>query len=439
MKIKGRNIKFNILLFFTLLYPIMPSYFRLYGIIGQLFMMCMVFALLLFFNRFHYPIILDMKFNGLMGITYLWAAVFGLFSVIYGNTYGIITFVVPWMGIVPFFIREIKTKEQFIKIIDSLVVIALMVAILGLFEEITTVNVFSFLNSDNYIFDAGARLGYRRIYSFAAHPITYSLYCMFIEVVIFYRLTLPDTKRKKLLIVTYIIVFLSAICTFSRSSIILIILSQVVLLWLCGYRLFLRRMIEVIVFTILGVMFISFAVPSIGQIINSSMVLVLAVFSDSYATKLAAMGYQWNSKGVADRFILWKIVFEKMKGYYLLGHGPGATLTNTYVYNSLGNKIEKTSIEVQPLLILYRYGLLGMIMEELRNIQQLFISYKTMNRKASWEGKIGFNKACFVLFALYFVALFTVNQTDTIRIYMIISCVFISYNIHGKYECEQVL
>jgi hypothetical protein len=353
-----------------------------------------------------------------------------MISLFYGNTYGIITWLIPWVGITPFFIRGINSKDKFIKIIDALIAIALVVAILGIFEEISNINVFSFLNTDDYFFDAGARLGYTRIYSFTSHPITYSLYCMFIIILIFYRMTLPETTKKSFYIIAYICVFASALCTFSRSSIIFIILSQLMLLWSCGYRLFFRRMIEGIILLLMGVAVISNVIPNIGKMIGDVTILVLAVFSDNYVSQLAALGYQWDPTGVANRFELWQIVFNQMKGHILTGHGPSTTLSNVFLTNSAGNEFEKTSIEVQPLLILFRYGIFGVVLEEIRNIKQIAMCYKTKNKNATWEGKIGFNNVCLILFVVYFLALFTVNQTDTIRIYMIISCLFISYNIY---------
>lgn len=438
-KIMNRNIvnkkTFFVLLIFTILYPITPSYFRLYGIIFQLIELFATAGLLLFFNKGKYPIITRNKFRKLIIVTFLWAIVLAGISLIYRNTYGVIIYLVPWIIISPFYIKGICNKIRFLKIIDAIIFVSFIVAILGIFEEVTGVNVFSYLNTDGYEYLYGIRLGFNRIFSFTSHPITYSLYCMFIEVLIFYRMMLPETKIPKY-IFAYIIVFISAVCTISRSSIILIVLSQILLLWLCGYHIFIKRMMEILCVLVVGVIIISSIFPAFGDMINQVTILVLAVFSDSFATKLAGLGYQWDPSGVADRLDLWKIIFDKMWGHYLLGHGPGAMLTDTYVYNSLGNKIEKTSIEVQPLLVLYRYGILAAFFEELRNIFQIITGYKYRNIKASWEGKIGFNKVCLVLFVFYFFALFTVNQTDTIRIYMLISCLFISYNIFGKFEQE---
>ena len=96
----------------------------------------------------------------------------------------------------------------------------------------------------------------------------------------------------------------------------------------------------------------------------------------------------------------------------------------------MGVSNEKTSIEVQFLLVLYRYGIFVAITEEMRNIIQFSVGFKNRKIMGPWENKLGFNKLCFIVFASYFLMLFTLNQTDTVRIYMIMSAMFLSYNYH---------
>lgn len=431
---RENKTKFNILLLFSVLYTIIPSYFSILGTKAQILLMFVATALLLFFGYFKLPKVKKTGMDRLLYITYFWAIVMALISLLYRSSYGVIIYIVPWLILVPFMIKEVNTKERFIRMVDALIFISVVVAILGIFEEVTAINVFEFLNTDNYFYDTGTRLGYTRIYSFTAHPITYSLYCMFIMALIFYRLSLPKTKKRGYFIGSYVVIFVSAVCTFSRSSIILILISQIVLLWLCGYHNFVRKMLQYSLLAIVAIAIVSVAFPQIGRMISEATILVLAVFSDNYAQQLRALGYQWDTSGVANRFELWGIVFGQMDGHWLLGHGPSTTLTNVFLTNSAGNRFEKTSIEVQPLLTLFRYGLVAVFLEELRNVVQIKYAFKLKENKATWEGKISFNKVCMVVFVFYFLALITVNQTDTIRIYMILSCLFFSYNKFNSFE-----
>ena len=359
---KQQNV-FKILLLFSVLYIYTPSYFSFWGTKAHIIIIFSTLIFLLFFSKFYYPIICHSRLDSLINLTYIWATVLGIISLMYGSSYGVITWILPWVVIVPFLIKGVDSKTKLLKIIDTIIFVALIVAILGIFEELSSVNVFSYLNTDNYVYDTGARLGYVRIYSFTSHPITYGLFCMFILMLIFYRMTLPGTRKKKYYITTYILVFISAMCTFSRSSIIFIIISQLLLLWFCGYRKFIERMVEITLLIIIALLIISYAFSEIGRMIQETSILVLAVFSDTYTQKLKALGYQWDTSGVADRFDLWKIVFNRMKDHWLFGHGPGTTLTNVFLTNSAGNQYEKTSIEGQPLLVLFRYGIFAAILE----------------------------------------------------------------------------
>ena len=282
-------------------------------------------------------------------------------------------------------------------------------------------------NSGTVIYVHEARLGIARVYSFSSHPNSYALYCLFIEALLFYRIFCIGAGKvwHKC---AYVMVFISACCTASRSAIIAILITQLALLWMCGYRKFFKYIICVLCAIGVILLLVSIAFPDVFKEISNMFILVMAVFSDSYADQLRSLGYQWTTNGVADRLVLWKIIFSKMKGHYLIGYGPSKLLEGVFLKNSLGVSNEKTSIEVQMLLVLYRYGIIVTVIEEARNIVQLVAAYKAKNTLRSWENKIGFNKLCFVIFLAYFLMLFTLNQTDTIRIYMILSSTFLAYN-----------
>ena len=179
---RENKTKFNILLLFSLLYTVTPSYFSLLGTKAQILLMFLATVMLLFFGYFKFPKVNRTGMDRLLHITYIWAIAMAVISLLYRSSYGVITYIIPWLIIVPFLIKEVNTKKRFIRMLDALVFISVIVAILGIFEEVTGINVFEFLNTDSYFYDTGARLGYTRIYSFTAHPITYSLYLSLIHI-----------------------------------------------------------------------------------------------------------------------------------------------------------------------------------------------------------------------------------------------------------------
>jgi len=428
---KRDNFIIKIIYFFAALYPITPDYFRLFGFPVQFLETILAVFLLFILSGFKYPIIKGKKVNRVFYSTMAWAIAMIAIYLLHGSTYALYSIFIPWIVLFPYLIKYINTKDKFLKVIDILIMCGFIVAVLAIIDEITGINVFWYLNNsgtDIYIHEA--RIGIARVYSFSSHPNSYSLYCVFIEALIFYRLFCTSLVKKVFYKISYVLVFMAACCTASRSSILLLVLVQVILLWFCGYKRFLRYLFYGLLGIFVMVFIISLIAPGLFDSINRIFILTMAVFSDSYAEQLRALGYQWTTNGVADRFILWNIIFSKMGGHYLFGYGPSTLLEGVKLVNSLGVSNEKTSIEVQFLLVLYRYGIFVAITEEMRNIIQFSVGFKNRKIMGPWENKLGFNKLCFIVFASYFLMLFTLNQTDTVRIYMIMSAMFLSYNYH---------
>ena len=425
---KKNDSAFNIICFFATVYPITPDYFRIMGMPAQIVETVVCIALLLLGERFTIPVPKGETIGWTYKMTIIWALAMSIIYCVHGSNYAILSTALPWAVLFPFLIKHVNTEKKLLTIIDILMFAGFIVSILAVFDEISGINVFWNLNNsgtDIYVHEA--RLGIARVYSFSSHPNSYALYCLFIEALLFYRIFCIGAGKvwHKC---AYVMVFISACCTASRSAIIAILITQLALLWMCGYRKFFKYIICVLCAIGVILLLVSIAFPDVFKEISNVFILIMAVFSDSYADLLRSLGYQWTTNGVADRLVLWKIVFSKMKGHYLIGYGPSKLLEGVFLKNSLGVSNEKTSIEVQMLLVLYRYGIIVTVIEEARNIVQLVAAYKAKNTLRSWENKIGFNKLCFVIFLAYFLMLFTLNQTDTIRIYMILSSTFLAYN-----------
>ena len=433
----NKSSVFRYLQIFTIVYLFVPSYFYVGGMSFRSLFLLFSFIVLLFLSRFQFPIIVKGRNNGNVVWIYIWALLLTCIALRYQHLYSVITWSVPWMLILPYYVKYVNTKERFVDILDPVISMSFVISIFAIVEGFTHFNIFELLNTSGYISDAGDRLGFLRVNSFTLQPIIYSLFCLFIECLIFYLLSLSVCRRKKFYKVTYVTVFASAVLTFSRSSIILMIISQFVLLWLCGYKVFVKRALELIVLGVLAITIISALFPKVYEMLNSASILVLAVFSDSYAQQLKALGYDWDPTGVADRFELWGAIFDYMKGHFLLGYGPSAGLKGLYRVNYLGNNFEKHSIEVQFLKQLFRYGIIAAVIEEIRNIAQIKYAINNWKKKAVWENKLGFNLLCAILLIVYFLALITVDETDKERIYMIVVILLLAYNRNKLYEGDR--
>ncbi|MGL5434754.1 MAG: hypothetical protein ACRDBO_05045 [Lachnospiraceae bacterium] len=418
---------------FMLLYPILPWYFMVFGVSVRILLLLAVFFLLLLSYGGKFPKMLRNN-KWIAKIIIIWAVTLTTIAVIHADTLYVITWSVPWLGLMPIIVNKVKTKDEFIKLIDFMIYTGGIVAVLAIFEEFTRINVFRFFNTSGAELSTNfVRMGMWRVISFTSHPITYSLYCMFIMCFVIYRISLPETKRKALLVSIYAIVFLGSLFTLSRSSIIVIILSQVGLLWLCGYRTLLKRIIQILIPVILIMAILCFVNKELWEMIQTPLIMVLAVFSDSYADTLLSMGYTGDTSGIADRFLLYSVVWDSVKDNLLIGFGPSSNL-NVKITNFQGYLYNKQSIEVQLLIQLYRYGLFAAVLEVLRDISQIISAFK--RRKfgtAYWEGELSFSKLCFILFAVYFIAMFSVMRNEDGNIFFLTVVLFMTYNANYGY------
>lgn len=84
----------------------------------------------------------------------------------------------------------------------------------------------------------------------------------------------------------YCIVFIAALLTLSRSILICILISQFILLCLCGYKVLIKKILIIITGGILVVTICSIAFPEIINTLRNIMYMLLAVFNDNYAAML---------------------------------------------------------------------------------------------------------------------------------------------------------
>ena len=112
---KQQNV-FKILLLFSVLYIYTPSYFSFWGTKAHIIIIFSTLIFLLFFSKFYYPIICHSRLDSLINLTYIWATVLGIISLMYGSSYGVITWILPWVVIVPFLIKGVDSKTKLLKI-----------------------------------------------------------------------------------------------------------------------------------------------------------------------------------------------------------------------------------------------------------------------------------------------------------------------------------
>lgn len=422
---KGRITSFSVVVLFFFLYPIMNAYIRVMGQQVRLLLIIAVILLLALLNKG--KVIRKRREKSIRCTMIVWVSLLFIVAMIHQDILIDTQRFLVWMFLPPLIIPAINSKERFLKLITVVVVAGGITACFGIIEEVTHVNVFQLLNEDAAdLLSTNMRMGILRIQSFTSHPITYCAYCMFILSLNFYLCSLPENKNAKYLKITYVLVLCGAVLTLSRSALIAIIASQFMLLWLCGYRVLIKRIIQVCIVIGIVLVVVSMVFPVTMEYIQIPFLLVMAVFSDSSAETLRSLGYGGDTSGVAERFILWQWVWEDTRNCLLLGHGPSAWLNRTFV-NSGGYVQSKSSIEVQLLIQFFRYGIIAAISELVFYISIFNSAFRARKTKKEWEGKLSFSKMFLALFLCYFVVLFAVTQNETIQVLFITVMLYLSY------------
>lgn len=431
---KGTITLFSIIVLFFFLYPIMNAYIRVMGQQVRLLLIIAVILLLAFLNKG--KIIRMRKEWEIRCAMITWVSLLFIVALIHQDILMDTQRFLVWMFLPPLIIPVINSQERFVELITVVVVAGGITACLGILEEVTYVNVFQLLNENTAdLLSVNMRMGVLRIQSFSSHPITYCAYCMFILSLNFYLCSLPENKNVKYLKITYILVLCSAVLTLSRSTLIAILANQLMLLWLCGHRVLIKRIIQICAVITIALVVVSMVFPTVIEYIQIPFLLVVAVFSDSSAEALRSLGYGGDTSGVAERIILWQWVWEDTKNCLLLGHGPSAWLNRSFV-NSGGYVQSKSSIEVQLLIQFFRYGIIAAISELIFYISIFTSTFRARNEKKEWEGKLSFSSMFFALFLCYFMVLFAVTQNETIQIFFITVMLYLSYvcNNIGAYN-----
>ncbi len=429
------NIRKMIIFLMFFIYPIIPRYFGV-AKTSVFKLMCagIVMLAILFYGIF------PLKIKTYKAVAFsigIWLTVMFLVCTLNGEVseflYEVLCYYLPSIILIEF----LREKKDFIWAIDLIIGAAAITAVLGIVESFTGFNAFHLLNTMNAdIVLQPLRFGTQRIISFTYQTISYCSFCMFALGLIFYRCTLCESNKKKIkFYISYIIVLFAAILTLSRSLLLCILASQLVLLYICGYKVFLRKLFLSMVFIggIVALLTISF--PSVASVLQNLVYMLLAVFNDKYAVALGNV----DGTGIGDRADLFSWVWSSVRGHKWLGVGPVTDFSYTYQAKSGVYYYErtKTSIENQYLNLLYHYGIIGLATKVLMYIQLVCQTIKkNVWNGANWETKLTFPKTMFVIFISYFVSFWGVHQIDEKRIFFCCVTLFLAYCRNKRFSGE---
>lgn len=427
---------YNLIQVLLIFFPILPFYFMVGNICVSNILIAVVGLLgLCIIIRKHS---LYVKIDGILLLLLIWIGIrFIAYELSKDFMEGIwFLFRTLICGIVV--ITGIRNRDNFLRAIYVLVYTSGIIACFGIIESITHFNVFSLINTAGTILNYNPlRFGLLRILSFTSQTIVYCIYCMFMASMAFYLLSIERKKvKKRLLLFIYFLLWVNGLLTLSRSVILAFVVSQLLLLYGCGYSKFIIRIFQIIFCGLICYIVLGFFIPQIKTIVENLIFMILAVFNDNYANTISSSFGSDNLKGIGNRFQLYSWVWDSLKGNLLWGMGSRTQFEYQYTahYGVYYVPSTKTSIEVQYLYVLFHYGIVGLVSEVLAYIAVLWKCIKTNFKPALWEGKISFNFVCLVVFLVYFIAMFAVNQSSESRIFYVLVFLLLAYCNTHKFE-----
>lgn len=432
----GREISTKkVLYLFAAIFPIIPSYFSVLGIGGTNFV-AMLFALSILLIRRGNVKAFTIRVDYLGISLCLWVVCHFLSLVMTDSILQAIYFLLPSVIVCYFFVSIIRDEFDFLRLIGVIVRVSGVLAVFGIIEEVTGYNVFGILNTAGATLNYNpARFGMTRIISFSSHAIVYGAYLMFCLSLTIYLLQNTDSSHLRdrcLYRVIYFLLWVNVILTFSRSSILIIVFCQSLLLFFSGYKKFLFTMLKIAACACVLCFLATLLFPTVAKLLSGFYYMVLAVFIDKYTVLAQGFFSTGNeANAIGHRLDLYQWVFETMNSdhSWLFGHSLLDTFSYTRevtdgIYTWLNTK---QSLEVQYLSLLYYYGLVGMVPEIFVYIAIVIKAFRN-RKKVEWERNLSFNTVTFITLGSYYLLFFAVNQSSDRNIFYIFVMLFIAYN-----------
>lgn len=423
--------RFSVTLAFIALYPILPTYFFVAGLS------------IVFIIEVLYPALMIGTSGGKISLLHsnlpsveVGLLLFSLFTLmscfIHSEIIPAIRFLfsVPVIGMV--IVKEINTERKFVKAIEIIINCACILSMLAVLESLTTFNLFSLLNTAHSTLYDQFRLGLLRAKSFTYQSNSFGNYLLLVSALCVYRLNISETRRdKKRWSYKYATICIAVVFTISRGSIILFLMCQILLWAKLGITKLVKRM-TILLFALLLLYFIYIMLINRStNLISNFFYTILSVFDDSMVNNISG-----TNTGVASaeghRLLLYSWVWESVKNNFWFGCGSAATLDYQYYVGNAtyGYYATKTSIEVEILNCLFRYGILCTITKVYYYFALLKATFSPSN-PGYGKKKLNFGMSCAISFTIYFASMFSVAQDTESRVFYIIVFLFVAYRKYG--------
>lgn len=432
------KIKFNnVLLAFIFLYPITPWYIA-FGPLNLVNIVALIFVILWAFGTK----IQLASLSKTSAFFWIYLVVYSLQAIFDTSITNAGAYIVAQLIVCLIFYSEVRKRDIHKEALKILAYAGGFLSITGLLEEITRVNIFHIISGlPENSFYKEIRLGIYRIETSFSHPIVYCAYLCFIAGILIYLIEHEESlKKKRLFKVIYVLVLVNAILTMSRSTLLILILEQIILGYYTGFIRFSKKIIVGIAILIIFVVVSSALNLSFVVKLRDVWYMILAVFDDSYSSLFSA-SFGMNQSGIGNRLDLFNWVAESVKGHELFGMGT----TSEFTYSvhavestwSYAYTWTKTSIENEYLYNYYIHGVVGLIAFVSNIISTIIYSARTNSKRKNKDynkkkQRLSFPKLMTILLLGYAITLFSVRASDNVRLFNLLICMLFAYRYNLK-------
>lgn len=404
---------------YLILYPILPSYTRLFGYTVYSLLSISFLLITLFFNINNISRISKKYLLATTSVIVLYLVPFLAHGEYDRILYEVIEILIPITFLLLAFRRFNKTDIE--SAISILIGVSALLCVFGIIEFLTSFNVFSLIENmqyDNPRFGsiAATRLGIIRIEQSFNTALTYALYLLMAFSLSFYKFF---KDRKKIYLVIMILQIVNVMLTMTRGISLVFIAGTCVLFLVNNKYIGLKRTASIALFLVLLMVGVVLAFPdvlgSINDMLGSAINLIIGGQNDIDQSGFMRQTYQ-------------AAAFNALKNFNVVLFGVGE-----YGLRDLVSIDNEWLLEITAYGI---FGLLGFIIFLSVPVISIFKAIKYCHRLGNKHEEFFF-KCMLVMLIEYYVSIYTVAQMAEAKMFYLVLVIIIAYSRIVSWEYKE--
>lgn len=309
---------------------------------------------------------------------------------------------------------EEKNLSLYIHLFLNVVSIYCILCIIETFTGFNIWNALGIVNGNSSI-----RYGLHRAYGSFTTSINNGVFLMLCFPFVFYERSIKNRQQFAKRI--NILIWLALICTLSRAPILMSVLLHIIWLWKDGIIVFIKKHF-IAIGTILLLVFVLAQIEPTKTVFRGFINMFIAIFDEDTASNLSG-SFGVNANGIGHRFYLYEWVWQSViAANKWIGVGPNTIFNYSFVA-SQGSTHIKNSIENQYLAVLYRFGIIGLLITVIFFISCYIICHRRISNETRVSNRTASDAFQFRIssaFLVYFITLLTVGAADEYKMLFIL-------------------